>query len=300
MMKKSLFAILMAFILAFTGIAFSVAEEKTAIDKVFSFLERVRSEIAEQKNTGEEDSEGKDSKESFLVKLKGFLDTIPEEKKDELDQAVMQVLGKLVSDAGLEDVIGDLFAVEGETEDSEGIDFDYTAWRNTTDDYATKVFNEILEPGDEQILFSFGFTKEDGLYAETEILGFYGLVNYTADGADLKMKNSAGNILLMTIEKNEDNTYTVTGVEQTEDGEGYNASLAALCEKYGISVENVQASLESKDWLDTLSLIVFMDSHPQYERIEYQGELKTLEEINKISDDLMLAIFGGMGATGGE
>ena len=298
-MKKSLFAILTAFVLAFTGIAFSMAEDASTIDKVFSFIEKIRSEIAEHKDASEDAGEGEDSKGGFLAKIKEFLDAIPEDKKDELDQAVMQLLGKLVGDAGLEGM-DDLFAMEDETEDSESIDFDYTAWQNTTDEYATEVFNQILEPGDEQILFSFGFTKADGLYAETEILGSYGLANYTADGADLKMKNYAGKILLIYIEKNEDGTYTVTGAEQTEDGDGYEASLAALCEKYGISVESVQGSLESKDWLDTLSLIAFMNSHPQYERIEYQGELKTLEEIDKISDDLMRAVFGGMGATTGE
>ena len=299
-MKKSLFAILTAFVLTFTSIAFSMAEESTAVDKVFSFLEKIRSEIAEQKDTGEEDSEGKNNEESILNKLKGFLDSIPEESKDKLDQAAMQVLGKLVGDAGLEDMIGGLFAMEDNTEDSETMDFDYTAWRDASDAYAAELFNQILEPGDEQILFTFGFTKEDGLYAETEILGFYGLANYIADGADLKMKNYAGNMLLMTIEKNEDGTYTVTGAEQTEDGEGYAASFAALCGKYGVSVETVQASLESKDWLDTLSLIAFMDGHPQYERIEYQGELKTLEEINKISDDLMFSVFGGLNEAEGE
>ena len=65
-------------------------------------------------------------------------------------------------------------------------------------------------------------------------------------------------------------------------------------------METVQARLESKDWLDTLSLIAFMDGHPQYERIEYQGELKTLEEINKISDDLMFSVFGGLNEAEGE
>jgi len=290
-MKKSFLAILAAVILTFTFIVSASAEEGSTVDKVLSFLEQLQTKISEKKDSGQ------DKAEELVEKIKNLIQNIPEDKKSELDKMVVELIGQITGGegsgegTGLESLIAGLLGGGDTTGSDESMKFDYSAWRDAIDEHAKEDLGKTLEAGDEQILFSYAFTKPDGLFSETEFLGFFGLTNYTADGKDLKMKNYISDIELMTIDKDEKGAYKVTDVIHSEDGEKYSASVTEMCGKYGIQEDAFYNSLAGKDWLDLLNMSMYLDNHPQYERIEYQGELKTKAEIEEISEQLMTAIY---------
>lgn len=151
-------------------------------------------------------------------------------------------------------------------------------------EYIVNEYRDTLEAGDVRfICIGSGIddVKEDGTY---QYLRNLSLTNYTVDGTSLRMKNYAGNAELLYLAKQEDGTYRVTEAIQAGDGENYEASIAAMSEKYGASLETVKINLGEKEWAETFDLACFLREHPEYEKVEYQGELRTAEELDVIAD----------------
>lgn len=151
-------------------------------------------------------------------------------------------------------------------------------------EYILNEYRDTLEAGDVQfICIGSGLddVKENGTY---QYLRNLSLTNYTADGANLRMKNYAGNAELLYLAKQEDGTYQVIEAIQAEDGENYASSIAAMSEKYGASLDTVNINLGEKEWAETFDLACFLREHPEYEKVEYQGELRTAEELDVIAD----------------
>ena len=114
-------------------------------------------------------------------------------------------------------------------------------------------------------------------------------MNFTADGKDLKLKNFAGNVEYLILMQIDEAAFEVVDSIQAEEGDGYAGSIAALCEKYGITTEKFGITteefdkyMEKKDSYDALNADNFFFDHPECERIEFQGELKTEEEMDEI------------------
>ena len=151
-------------------------------------------------------------------------------------------------------------------------------------EYIVNEYGDTLEAGDVQfICIGSGLddVKEDGTY---QYLRNLSLTNYTVDGANLRMKNYAGNVEMLYLAKQDDGTYQVTEAVQAEDGENYAASIAAMSEKYGASLETVNINLGEKEWAEAFDLACFLREKPEYEKVEYQGELRTAEELDVIAD----------------
>lgn len=151
-------------------------------------------------------------------------------------------------------------------------------------EYILNEYRDTLEAGDVQfICIGSGLddVKENGTY---QYLRNLSLTNYTADGANLRMKNYAGNAELLYLAKQEDGTYQVIEAIQAEDGENYASSIAAMSEKYGASLDTVNINLGEKEWAETFDLACFLREHPEYEKVEYQGKLRTAEELDVIAD----------------
>ena len=52
----------------------------------------------------------------------------------------------------------------------------------------------------------------------------------------------------------------------------------------GSSLDTVNINLGEKEWAETFDLACFLREHPEYEKVEYQGELRTAEELDVIAD----------------
>jgi len=128
-----------------------------------------------------------------------------------------------------------------------------------------------------------------------KFLCFLSLTNYTLDGKNLKMKNYAGNPELVVVTKNADGTYSVTEAIPAKDGEAYLDSLKEMAQKYGIDVETAIECLSFQDWSWIIDMSTFLRDHEEYEKVEFQGELKTADELDAIAKATLEASFAADG-----
>lgn len=301
-MKKSFLAFVMAAVLLFSVLASVAAaeEESSAESKIMSLLNMIESSISE-----EDKEAGKQAAEKIFEKVITQIGEQAGDKAGELDQMVGSLLGGLMGGEGE----GDLSAVMGllggfmGSEGGEGGDFEsLLSSYYESDEYKDQMardeaikahvideYKDALMPGDEQIFFDYAFYPENAEQAQGNLqMGFYSLTNYAADGKDLKMVGYASNIELLTLEKNEDGTYTVTEAVQAEEGEKYGESVAAMGAVYGVSLETIESNMTVSDWLALYQLETFMSEHPEYERVEYQGELRTAEELKVLDEEFFV------------
>ena len=159
--------------------------------------------------------------------------------------------------------------------------------------YVLNEYKDTLTAGEIQDVHPEGMRTISSDEGTATYFGYISLTNYSVDGTALKMDNSAANIELLSLTKNADGTWTVIEAEQAKDGEEYAASIAAMAEKYGIPAEN--ASFYFSDdligWSNAYHLYEFLEEHPEYTTVEYQGEQKTADEMLVIASS-----FGGQDA----
>ena len=199
-------------------------------------------------------------------------------------------ISNIVGGAGYGETEQDLDALLADLmipyEKADAVMYDYIADRNA----------EFMDAGDVQI-----FSKKTGYMGDPEadefkVLGDFTQVNYVIDGEQMNMVSAATDTLLLTLTKGEDGTCTVTDEKSAEDGEAYSASLKALCEEVGISVDEVNASSVLGAYNDANALADYLDGQPEIKTAEYQGEQLTAEELHSLSEnyinDLMDSIFG--------
>ena len=76
-------------------------------------------------------------------------------------------------------------------------------------------------------------------------------------------------------------------------------SVEALCRKAGIEADALYENMAFRDTCELTEMILFLESNLQYDRIEYQGELKTKEELIEIENELFRELDAGLGLTSG-
>ena len=298
-MKKSILALFLALVLVLTA-ALPAAGADGLRDKLRNLKEKVEAAV-----TGGDKADGSTSvTESLISKLLAKL------KESFSGQDADQVLGEIL--AGITDKDGNididsLMALIGmftsggtETaaeaaEDGEGGESPYIqALRNqdkAIEAHIMEEYKDMVEPGDVTIVIPMPVANEDdGLQ---EILGYYGLWCFTVDGKDLKFKSFAGAPEFMAFSIDDDMNFEVVEAVRAEDGENYSASVDALCERYRVTRATFDSSTSgmSREWGESFHLFDYLENHPEYERIEYKGEMKTKEEMEAISDDCLGAIF---------
>ena len=171
-------------------------------------------------------------------------------------------------------------------EKADAVMFDYLAERNA----------EFMDAGDAQIFSKKTGYMDDPEEDEFKVLGEFTQVNFNIDGDQMNMVSAATDTLLLTLTKGEDGIYTVTDEKRAEDGEGYEASLEALCEEVGIPVDDFYASTVLGAYNDAEALADYLDEHQEIASAEFQGEQMTAEELHKLAEDysnsLWDSIFG--------
>ena len=151
--------------------------------------------------------------------------------------------------------------------------------------YMIEKYKDTLEPGDVQVVSYVTLSNEEDDLREA--LGYYALLNYTVDGKDLKLKNSAGAVEYMLFEVDEEMNFTLVEEVVAEEGENFDASVDALCERHKVKRSDFNHTLSGNNimWAQALDLAHYLANHPEYERFEFEGEMKTEAELEAISDE---------------
>ena len=294
-MKKTLMTLLLVFTLLLTFavptvLAEDAASAGTGLDAI---LDQIRAAIGEESFS---EYMVEKTVKKLLISLQKEADTRGVPVEELLDSAV----SRLMNEDGSFDVLsllgslmsGDLFG-SSETADEEDKDddsmeellnlpyFTERALRDTAvDAYVIDEYKDSLEAGDVQFVFKVYVENEEG--DPQYNLGYFELRNYKADGADLKLANSASRIEYLAFDKNETGEYVLTEAIGTEDGNRYESSLEVLLDKFGVTRESMESQLADKDYYITGDIVSYLEKHPEYERIEYNGEMKALEEMREL------------------
>jgi hypothetical protein len=263
-------------------------------EEVSEALSALKNKLKENLSRAKDDKKISEILDGLADKLSGAL-TSEEAGGSGLLAKLAEGLGK-EGGAGLESLLGALLGSDsGEMTDEEWEKMleeyynspeyqDVLKREAAIQDHILKEYQDTLEAGDVQfICIGSGLDDEteDGGY---KYLRYLSLTNFTLDGADLKMKNYAGCPELLVLVKQEDGSYQITEAVRAEDGENYAASITAMSEKYGASIDTVNLNLGEKDWAEAFDLAYFLREHSEYEKAEYQGELRTAEELDAIAD----------------
>lgn len=237
------------------------------------------------------------------IDAQSMMDSLREQINDEnseLYQAANRLYGFVTNEDGslneeaLMQLASGLFAgSDAESDESAMEDMAQQAAAMTN--YVKAMNAGVLEAGDAQVvtlMASSVIAQEDG---SGKVLGYFPQTNYALDGKDLKSIAYAANSILFTLAKNDSDVWEVTEAKIAEDGEGYADSLAALCAEVDMTTDDFYGLLAFQEMYDLSGLQDAMAQVPEAERIEYNDELLTADEVKQRFDDLINALMAQMG-----
>ena len=299
-MKKSILTLLMALVLVV-----SIAAPAGAggfMDKMRTLKNKIVSAVSSEEKKGEEE-------QYVIEKLVKKLLTSVKDKCDEMgiepEEAIEQVMGMITNEEGKVDITKALSLIRritsGETGTETGTEEEeiptggyIEMLRNrepVLQEYILNEYKDTLEPGDVQLVSYVTSRNEDDDLRFA--LGYFCLMNFNLDGKDLKFKNSAGNVEYLIFDMDDDLKFTLTEATPAAEGEEYSASIDAMCEKHKVTRAqfDYDTSELQREWEESSTLMYFLGKHPEYERIEYNGEMKNLEEMEEIYDNIFGAVM---------
>ena len=167
-------------------------------------------------------------------------------------------------------------------------------------EYIKKKNADTLEAGDAQVVIlnvAQPLVQADGT---AKVIGYYTQQNYVLDGKDYKFLCSATDMMVVTIAKNADGLWEAVSHAAAEDGEGYAASVAALCEEVGFTTDDLASATAFGTLSEQAELYTLMDTHPEVERIEYNGEMVSGAQLKEMLNDAINALMAQMGMGAAE
>ena len=148
---------------------------------------------------------------------------------------------------------------------------------------------DSLEAGDETIFSNLIATFDRNDDDDTlRVFGNFVIMNFDSDPDcpdDLVVKNGIGRIELLTLAQKEDGTYEVTDCIEEEEGEGFSDSIRKMCEDIDLDPDRFYESLALNNLFYVCNLHDFMKAHPEYDHIEYMGEMKTLDDLHEMMEE---------------
>ncbi len=163
----------------------------------------------------------------------------------------------------------------------------FNALNAAIDQHLVEEMAESLEAGDETVI-SRTIADLDFLEDGTiRLLGYFSVTNFDKDKdcpEDLLVKNFAGQPELMSV-AGKDGAFAVADFVTAEDGEDYADSVRAMCRDTDLDPADFYETLALSDVNYLTDLYLFMEAHPEYDHIEYMGEMLTMEELVSALDD---------------
>ena len=135
---------------------------------------------------------------------------------------------------------------------------------------------------------------EDGTI---KVVGDFWQLNYNVDNDTLVEASGGSMPALLTMEKAEDGSLTVTEGRVAQDGEGNWADIESFCEEIGTTTdEYLAATNENNRELSLDSMILeYIGDHPEITRIEKNGSILSADDLQAEMEErfetMLMAIF---------
>ena len=168
----------------------------------------------------------------------------------------------------------------------------YDGIKNLEDDYIRERNAGSMEAGDVQIVASNSLADEEIDEDQARRLACVIQNNYRMDEENqLRLVSSSEDVVLFTHQKDQDGNYLVTDAEFAEKGENYESSIQALNLKMDDPSDELQEDLEASRIMVAYDLKEYLEEHPEVKGIEFEGEIRTAEELDEIMIDRLSKLY---------
>ena len=161
------------------------------------------------------------------------------------------------------------------------------------DDYILERNADLLEPGEIRLLAG-GCVESEEFETLTEYREIYCAIQYNYNKDDdgvLRQADKGDEVILFSFREEEDGNITITDAQFAEKGEKEAASLEEMCEELGGSNEDAAERLNFNRAYDMQTLIDYMEENPDVTGIEYEGVVRTSEELDELKDQRLREVF---------
>ena len=146
--------------------------------------------------------------------------------------------------------------------------------------------SEMMDPADVQIVSTNCVYTDDFDAEEIRAMRYMIQNNYTIDEENqLWFVSGAGDVVLFRHQKDEEDNYPVIDASFAEDGENYLPSIEAMCDEVGIDVDECMDTIEFAKVMVLYDLKNYLSEHPDIAGIEYDGAIRTEEELMDLWDE---------------
>ena len=150
---------------------------------------------------------------------------------------------------------------------------------------------ETLEAGDITVsavnLHDTKKVLDDG---SVKVLGCVRQGNYAAEGEELHLAGSAEELSVWTLAQGEDSAWTVTEEKKAENPDDAE-ELDALCQEIDLTAEDAKRVIDNFEISYLSEIANLFEEHPEYTSIEYNGEMVTKENIDKLIEQCLSKLF---------
>lgn len=231
------------------------------------------------------------------------IDAVLDSAKDQLDRAdsevssaldkiydMTQEAGNFSSDALKEyadDLLGKFMGGEEEM-DLSSLDayLEISGSYNAAEEQYIREHNDgMMDPGDVQIVSPYPIYTKDYDLDVVEITNLASMIqcNYRLDDENqLLFVSGAEDIVLFRHQKDEEGNFPVVEATFAEDGENYTSSIEKMCEEAGITLDECFDEIAFAEAAVAYDLEQYLIDHPDIKGIEYQGEIRTAEELDEM------------------
>ena len=116
--------------------------------------------------------------------------------------------------------------------------------------------------------------------------------NYNKDeNGVLRFVDGREDVILFTFREEEDGNITITDTRFAEEGEKAAASLEEMCREINAPYDDALEMLNFDRAYDVQDLIEYMDQNPDVTGIEYEGQVRTYEELKEIGDQRLRELY---------
>ena len=185
-----------------------------------------------------------------------------------------------------------------------GEDFDFSAlealfeindsMRAAEEQYIKDRNAETMDPADVQIVSNSPIYTVEYEPEDTELTNMATMIqgNYRLnDENQLLFVSGAEDIVLFRHQKDEEGNYPVAEATFAEAGETYTASIEKMCEEVGITPDECFESIAAAEAGVAYDLAEYLENNPDITGIEYQGEIRTANELKDIFYDEIAALY---------
>ena len=242
----------------------------------------------------------------------GMLSTLKEqlnEADSEISGVVGGILEKIRDDKGSFDLdaineyltpfLGQFLGMDGEFDEFDFEDLDLgklfeqsEKLDDTVSEYIMEMNNDKLESGDVQIVDPAYVDADSILEEDFEYLVFCMQYNYTEDDEhQLHPLCCKEDLMLLNVHLDGDENYAIMDAQVSEEG-NYEEILEKYCAQHDVTPEECMECIDfCKAYFPSSGLSKYMNKHPEITGIEYEGEIRTADELDEIGVNNTLAFY---------